>query len=305
MSKKCTALWREAHFEVKSVKNWGSRRHFGRSDVVLCGRWNGLCIHWKVTKTWGFCSIFKNDGRRGRFEGDLHRCIFRGRRSTRGIFSRDVRSSRSWFPERGCILAYQIISYGETVNTMIPSGSMPKWKYENLVFVSWTRLGPRKQTVFAFNRACVLSGRAADFAACDLVVTNVVVRTLDWWCFFWPIRVASAFCIGFVSETCNRSAVGTLAGISFGSTTFNGACVFSGRAPGSAACDLVVTSVVVGTLEWWCFFWPIRVASAFCIRFVSDSDRATVGRRRKITQWELLQASVFWSTSGDRRNGIW
>ena len=23
MSKKCTALWREAHFEVKSVKNWG------------------------------------------------------------------------------------------------------------------------------------------------------------------------------------------------------------------------------------------------------------------------------------------
>ena len=33
MSKKCTALWREEHFEVKSVKNWGSRRHFGRSDV--------------------------------------------------------------------------------------------------------------------------------------------------------------------------------------------------------------------------------------------------------------------------------
>ena len=113
MSKKCTALWREAHFEVKSVKNWGSRRHFGRSDVVLCGRWSGLCIHWKVTKTWGFCSIFKNDGRRRRFKEDLHRCIFRGRRSTRGIFSRDVRSSRSWFPERGCILAYQIISYAK------------------------------------------------------------------------------------------------------------------------------------------------------------------------------------------------
>ena len=33
MSKKCTALWREEHFEVKSVKNWESRRHFGRSDV--------------------------------------------------------------------------------------------------------------------------------------------------------------------------------------------------------------------------------------------------------------------------------
>ena len=26
MSKKCTPLWREAHFEVKSVKNWRSRK---------------------------------------------------------------------------------------------------------------------------------------------------------------------------------------------------------------------------------------------------------------------------------------
>ena len=29
MSKKCTALWREAHLEVKSVKNWRSRSTFG------------------------------------------------------------------------------------------------------------------------------------------------------------------------------------------------------------------------------------------------------------------------------------
>ena len=33
MSKKCTPLWREAHFEVKSVKNWRSRTTFGISDV--------------------------------------------------------------------------------------------------------------------------------------------------------------------------------------------------------------------------------------------------------------------------------
>ena len=31
--KKCTPLWREAHFEVKSVKNWRSRTTFGGSDV--------------------------------------------------------------------------------------------------------------------------------------------------------------------------------------------------------------------------------------------------------------------------------
>ena len=29
MTKKCTALWREAHLEVKSVKNLGSRNTFG------------------------------------------------------------------------------------------------------------------------------------------------------------------------------------------------------------------------------------------------------------------------------------
>ena len=33
MSKKCASLWREAHFQVKSVKNWRSRTTFGSCDV--------------------------------------------------------------------------------------------------------------------------------------------------------------------------------------------------------------------------------------------------------------------------------
>ena len=33
MSKKCTPLWHEAHFQVKSVKNWRSRTTFWSSDV--------------------------------------------------------------------------------------------------------------------------------------------------------------------------------------------------------------------------------------------------------------------------------
>ena len=82
MSKKCTPLWREAHFEVKSAKNWRVRSTFGRSDVVSRGRRTGLCTLSKVSKTWRFCSISKNDGRRGTFEEDLQRCIFRGRRNT-------------------------------------------------------------------------------------------------------------------------------------------------------------------------------------------------------------------------------
>ena len=124
MSKKCTPLWCEAHFQVKMCKahharttfgswdvqkvyaivarrpfrsqkcqNWRSRSTFGRSDVVSRGRRKGLWTLSKVSKTWGFCGISKNDGRRGTSEEDLQRCIFRGRRNTRDIFIRAVRRS--------------------------------------------------------------------------------------------------------------------------------------------------------------------------------------------------------------------
>ena len=180
MSKKCTPLWREAHFEVKMYKahqvrtTFGScdvekvhavvarsafrsqhvqstpfwdhfwklrcrksarrcgakhiskskcwkhmktphvRATFGRSDVVSSGRRKVLCTLSKVSKTWGFCGISKNDGRRGTFKEDLQRCIFRGRRSTRDMFIRAVRSGR-WFPERGCILEHQIFRFAEMI----------------------------------------------------------------------------------------------------------------------------------------------------------------------------------------------
>ena len=42
MSKKCTPLWREAHFEVKMYKTPGVRTTFGRSDVVSCGQAQGI-----------------------------------------------------------------------------------------------------------------------------------------------------------------------------------------------------------------------------------------------------------------------
>ena len=76
MSRKCTPLWREAHFQVKMYKAHHVRTNFGGSDVVSRGRRKGLCSASKVTKTWGFCSISKNDGRHGTFEEDLQRCIF-------------------------------------------------------------------------------------------------------------------------------------------------------------------------------------------------------------------------------------
>ena len=53
-----------------------------------------------MSKTWGFCGMSKNAGRRGTFEEDLQRRIFRGRQSTRDMFIRAVRRSGRWFPAR-------------------------------------------------------------------------------------------------------------------------------------------------------------------------------------------------------------
>ena len=58
MSKKCTPLWREAHFQVKMRKTPQLRTTFGGSDVLPRGRRKGLWTLSKVSKTWGFSSIF-------------------------------------------------------------------------------------------------------------------------------------------------------------------------------------------------------------------------------------------------------
>ena len=145
MSKKCMPLWCEAHLQVKQLKTPHVRAIFGscdvekvhavlarstfrsqnvknatcsrhvQTDVVSRGRRKGLWTMSRVSKTWGFCSISKNNGRRGTFEEDLQRCIFCGRRSTRDMFIRDVRGSGRWFPERGCILEPQIFRFAEMI----------------------------------------------------------------------------------------------------------------------------------------------------------------------------------------------
>ena len=63
MSKKCTPLWREAHFEVKSVKNWRSRTTFGGSDVEKVSKkctalWRKAHFEVKSVKNWGFWAFF-------------------------------------------------------------------------------------------------------------------------------------------------------------------------------------------------------------------------------------------------------
>ena len=50
MLKKCTLLWREAHFQVKMLKAPHVQTTFGRSDVVSRGRRKGFCALSKVGK---------------------------------------------------------------------------------------------------------------------------------------------------------------------------------------------------------------------------------------------------------------
>ena len=63
MSKKCTPLWREAHVQVKSVKNWRSRTTFWRSDVEKVSKkctplWREAHFEVKSVKNWGFWAFF-------------------------------------------------------------------------------------------------------------------------------------------------------------------------------------------------------------------------------------------------------
>jgi len=59
MMKKCTPLWREAHFQVKMLKQPHVRTTFGRSGVVSRGRRKGLCTSSKVSKRERFVIVSK------------------------------------------------------------------------------------------------------------------------------------------------------------------------------------------------------------------------------------------------------
>ena len=107
--------WKAEMGRVREEKRREERISLWTLKRRLRGRRKGLCTLSKVSKPWGFCSISKNDGRRGTFEEDLQRCIFRGRRSTRDMFIRAVRRSGRWFPETGCILEHQIFRFAEMI----------------------------------------------------------------------------------------------------------------------------------------------------------------------------------------------
>ena len=102
-------------FPNQKCKKLTGTEHFWTFRCCFAWQAQGIGHLVKSEKRWRFSSISKNDGRRGTFEEDLERCISRGRRSTRDMFIRDVRRSGRWFPETGCILEHQILSFGKMI----------------------------------------------------------------------------------------------------------------------------------------------------------------------------------------------
>ena len=100
MSKKCTSLWREAHFEVKMYKKPpGVRTTFGRSDVVSRGRRKGLCTFSKVSKSFvAFPKTMAGVGHLKRICKDAF-CVA-------GAVQKTCSSEMLGGQERGCILEH-------------------------------------------------------------------------------------------------------------------------------------------------------------------------------------------------------
>ena len=153
MSKKCTRLWREAHVEVKSVKNWQVRNTFGSWDVekvhAVVARstfpsqnlqstarsghfWKFRCR--KSARSCGVKHISKSTlapcqkwAKRGgivavskALAGIEHlkriwKDAFRVAGALQDMFIRDVRRSGRWFPERSCILEHEIFRFAKMI----------------------------------------------------------------------------------------------------------------------------------------------------------------------------------------------
>ena len=117
MSKKCTPLWCETHYEVKMYKTPHARATFGGSDVVSRGRHKELCTLSKVSVR--LLSHFQKPLQAWDIWRGSAKMHFpwqaQYKRITKDMFMRDVRRSGRWFPERGCILEHQICRFAKMI----------------------------------------------------------------------------------------------------------------------------------------------------------------------------------------------
>ena len=122
-------------FRSQKCKNLRGTEHFW---TFRCrGRRKGLCTFSRVSKTWGFCSISKNDGRRGplkrickdafRVAGAIQKDMLQGADFLRRVAFWSIRSSglRRWFCATGAALC---IWLGITFSWQTQYFRQMKWK---------------------------------------------------------------------------------------------------------------------------------------------------------------------------------
>ena len=125
MFKKRLPLWREARFEVKNGKNDGLgpllgvevlKKHASKPKWKNTPRsdhfWQASFFY-KIEV--GFVGASKTMAGVRRLKRICKTCISHGTRSTKDISIRHVRSSRRWFPERGCILEHRIFKFPKVI----------------------------------------------------------------------------------------------------------------------------------------------------------------------------------------------
>ena len=125
MSKKCTPLWREAHFEVKMYKTHQVRTTFGSWDVEKCtplwreAHYLDVQMSFRVAGARD-CAPCQKWAKRVGFVAfpKMMAGVEPLKKICKDAFSvagAAVRRSGRWFPQRGCILEHQIPRFAEMI----------------------------------------------------------------------------------------------------------------------------------------------------------------------------------------------
>ena len=109
---KVHAVVARSTFWSQNVKNTRGSDHFWRLRCRFAWQAHEIV---DLVKSEQNMRVWRKDGRHGTFQDDLQRRIFRGRRSTKDMFMREVGRSGRWFPERGYILEYQKCRFAKMI----------------------------------------------------------------------------------------------------------------------------------------------------------------------------------------------
>ena len=114
MSKKCTPLWREAHFQVKMHKEHQLRTTFEGSCGFARQAQGILHLAKSEQKREGFVAFPKKMAGVGHLQ-KICKVAFRGAGAIQETCSPEMLGGQGRFPERGCILEHQIVRFAKMI----------------------------------------------------------------------------------------------------------------------------------------------------------------------------------------------